>query len=166
MVLSGGSAADVLGNTRVTMAGGYVFDGVYGGGLMGSVGTAADGEGNVIYHTGTEAHAGCIGKIVNYKANTGKCTVVVTGGQVGPKEVALPDGGMKNTKRYFKDPKDPKDVGPVDVGFVFGAGRGEVEDPATSSWPLSMAAVRTVVWRTILMSPLKGTARLVAVKER
>ena len=130
-VYGGGSAADVLGNTRVTMAGGYVFDGVYGGGLMGSVGTAADGEGNVIYHTGTEAHAGCIGKIVNYKANTGKCTVVVTGGQVGPKEVALPDGGMKNTKRYFKDPKDPKDVGPVDVGFVFGAGRGEVEDPAT-----------------------------------
>ena len=45
--------------------------------------------------------------------------------------MALPDGGMKNTKRYFKDPKDPKDVGPVDVGFVFGAGRGEVEDPAT-----------------------------------
>ena len=130
-VYGGGSEADVHTNTRVTMAGGYVFDGVYGGGLMGSVGTAADGEGNVIYHTGTEAHAGCIGKIVNYKANTGKCTVVVTGGQVGPKEVALPDGGMKNTKRYFKDPKDLKDVGPVDVGFVFGAGRGEVEDPAT-----------------------------------
>ena len=130
-VYGGGSEADVHGNTSITMAGGYVFDGVYGGGLMGSVGTAADGEGNVIYHTGTEAHAGCIGKIVNYKANTGKCTVVVTGGQVGPKEVALADGGMKNTARYFKDPKDPKDVGPVDVGFVFGAGRGEVEDPAT-----------------------------------
>ena len=138
-VYGGGSAGDVLGNTSVTMSGGnrtevdgaYVFDGVYGGGLMGSVGTAADGEGNVVYHTGAEAHAGCIGKIVNYKANTGKCTVVVTGGQVGPKEVALADGGMKNTARYFKDPKDPKDVGPVDVGFVFGAGRGEVEDPAT-----------------------------------
>ena len=118
-VYGGGSAADVLGNTFVTMSGGnrtevdgaYVFDGVYGGGLHGSVGTAADGEGNVVYHTGTEAHAGCIGKIVNYKANTGKCTVVVTGGQVGPKEVALADGGMKNTARYFKDPKDPKDVG-------------------------------------------------------
>ena len=130
-IYGGGSEADVQMNTRVTMAGGYVFDGVYGGGLKGSVGTAADGEGNVVYHTGAEAHDGCIGKIVNYKANTGKCTVVVSGGQVGPKEVALADGGMKNTKRYFKDPNDLNDVGPVDYGFVFGAGRGEVEDPAT-----------------------------------
>jgi len=128
-VYGGGSAADVLGNTNVTMAGGYVFDGVYGGGLMGSVGTAADGEGNVVYHTGAEAHAGCIGKIVNYKANTGKCTVVVTGGQVGPAETALADGGMKNTGRHFIKAGD--DTAPVDYGFVFGAGRGEVEDPAT-----------------------------------
>ena len=97
------SAADVLGNTRVTMAGGYVFDGVYGGGLMGSVGTAADGEGNVIYHTGTEAHAGtCIGKIVNYKEGTGKCTVVVNGGQVGPAETAMKNGGMKNTGKLLR----------------------------------------------------------------
>ena len=135
-VYGGGSEADVLGNTNVTMAGGYVFDGVYGGGLKGSVGTAAkDGEGNplsgaIIYHTGNEAHAGCIGKIVNYQANTGKCTVVISGGQVGPKEAAASDGGMLNTKRYFKDPDDTNDVGPVDVGFVFGAGRGEVENPA------------------------------------
>ncbi|MBR3659149.1 MAG: hypothetical protein IKN61_04480, partial [Bacteroidaceae bacterium] len=136
-VYGGGSAGDVLGNTSVTMSGGnrtevdgaYVFDGVYGGGLMGSVGTAADGEGNVVYHTGAEAHAGCIGKIVNYKANTGKCTVVVTGGQVGPAETALADGGMKNTGRHFIKAGD--DTAPVDVGFVFGAGRGEVEDPAT-----------------------------------
>ncbi|UKK47955.1 chitobiase/beta-hexosaminidase C-terminal domain-containing protein [Prevotella sp. E9-3] len=130
-VYGGGSQADVLKNTNVTMAGGYVFDGVYGGGLHGSVGTAAvDGEGNVlpdaiVYHTGTEAHAGCIGKIVNYKANTGKSTVVVTGGQVGPVETALADGGMKNTGHLLGID------GPVDVGFVFGAGRGEVEDPAT-----------------------------------
>ena len=137
-VYGGGNASDVLGNTTVTMGGGYVFDGVYGGGLKGSVGTAAvDGDGNVLdgaikYHTGAEAHAGCIGKIVNYKAGTGKCTVVVSGGQVGPVEAALADGGgMKNTGRYYKDPDDPNDVGPVDYGFVFGAGRGEVEDPAT-----------------------------------
>ena len=130
-VYGGGSEADVKKNTYVTMSDGYVFDGVYGGGLMGSVGTAADGEGNVIYHTGTEAHAGCIGKIVNYKVNTGRCTVIVNGGQVGPVEVALEDGGMKNTHRYYKDPNDNTDVGPVDYGFVFGAGRGEVENPAT-----------------------------------
>lgn len=132
-VYGGGSAGDVLGNTNVTMAGGYVYDGVYGGGLKGSVGTAAvDGKGNVlpgaiVYHTGTEAHAGtCIGKIVNYKAGTGKCTVVVNGGQVGPVETALATGGMKNTGHLLGID------GPVDVGFVFGAGRGDVEDPATS----------------------------------
>lgn len=132
-VYGGGSAGDVLGNTSVTMSGGYVYDGVYGGGLKGSVGTAAvDGEGNVlpgaiVYHTGTEAHAGtCIGKIVNYKAGTGKCTVVVNGGQVGPVETALATGGMKNTGHLLGID------GPVDVGFVFGAGRGDVEDPATS----------------------------------
>ena len=119
-VYGGGSAADVLGNTNVTMAGGYVFDGVYGGGLMGSVGTAAVGEGNVVYHTGAEAHAGCIGKIVNYKANTGKSTVVVTGGQVGPAETALADGGMENTGRYFIKAGD--DTAPVDYRPCYGQG--------------------------------------------
>ena len=131
-VYGGGSSADVLGNTFVRMAGGYVFDGVYGGGLHGSVGTAAvDEDGNVlknaiVYHTGTEAHSGCIGKIVNYKANTGKCTVVVSGGQVGPAETAMTNGGMKNTGKLLGID------GPVDVGFVFGAGRGDVENPATT----------------------------------
>ena len=153
-VYGGGSAADVLGNTNVTMAGGYVFDGVYGGGLMGSVGTAADGEGNVIYHTGTEAHAGCIGKIVNYKANTGKSTVVVTGGQVGPAETALADGGMENTGRHFIKAGD--DTAPVDYGFVFGAGRGEVEDPATDK----DADFRTFVKETDVT--IGGTAFIMA----
>ena len=112
-VYGGGNASDVLGNTSVTMAGGYVFDGVYGGGLMGSVGTVSsrtDGK-------------------PNFAENTGKCTVVISGGQVGPVEVALADGGMKNTARHFKATGEPN--GPVDYGFVFGAGRGEVEDPAT-----------------------------------
>jgi len=122
-VYGGGNASDVLGNTTVTMGGGYVFDGVYGGGLLGNVGTVrsrTDGK-------------------PNFAASTGKCTVVISGGQVGPAEVAghydsttgtvLKNGGMKNTGRYFKETGDPD--GPVDVGFVFGAGRGEVEDPAT-----------------------------------
>lgn len=125
-VYGGGNKADVKKNTNVRMSDGYVFDGVYGGGLMGSVGTAADGEGNVVYHTGAEAHAGCIGKIVNYKSNTGKCTVVVSGGQVGPAETAMTNGGMKNTGKLLGID------GPVDVGFVFGAGRGDVENPATT----------------------------------
>ncbi len=111
-IYGGGSEADVLKNTDVTMAGGYVYDGVYGGGLHGSVGTvssrtAVDGH---------PSHSGCVGGKPNFADGTGKCTVVVSGGQVGPVEAATE--GMTKTG------------GPVDVGFVFGAGRGDVEDPA------------------------------------
>ena len=156
-VYGGGSNADVHGNTRVTMAGGYVFDGVYGGGLHGSVGSAAvDGEGNPLpsaieYHTGAEAHAGCVGKIVTYKTGTGKCTVVVSGGQVGPAETAWENGGMKNTGNLVG-----YEGGPVDVGFVFGAGRGEVEDPATDK----DADFRTFVKETDVT--IGGTALIMA----
>ena len=126
-VYGGGSSADVLSNTTVRMYGGYVFDGVYGGGLLGSVGTVAT---RASLPSGHPTHTGCVeGKPETFAANTGKCTVVVSGGQVGPVEVALEDGGMKNTRRYFKEAGDPN--GPVDVGFVFGAGRGEVENPDT-----------------------------------
>ena len=131
-VYGGGNRGDVLGNTKVTMSGGnrpevdgaYVFDGVYGGGLRGSVGTVTSRDLPDEHPT----HAGCLGGKPNaYADGTGKCTVVVSGGQVGPVEVALADGGMKNTKRYFKATGERN--GPVDYGFVFGAGRGEVEDP-------------------------------------
>ena len=124
-VYGGGSEADVNGNTRVTMTDGYVFDGVYGGGLQGSVGTFTR-----VIPSGHPQHEGCVkGKPDEWTSGTGKCTVVISGGQVGPVEVAKADGGMKNTTRYFKDPNDQSDIGPVDVGFVFGAGRGEVENP-------------------------------------
>ena len=125
-VYGGGSKADVKKNTTVTMAGGYVFDGVYGGGLMGSVGTITD---RADLPEGHPTHTGCLGgKPDVFTEGTGKCTVVVSGGQVGPVEVALADGGMKNTGRYYLESGE---TGPVDYGFVFGAGRGEVEDPAT-----------------------------------
>ncbi|MBR2253851.1 MAG: chitobiase/beta-hexosaminidase C-terminal domain-containing protein [Prevotella sp.] len=130
-VYGGGSAGDVLGNTFVTMSGSrlvdgkyvhdaYVYDGVYGGGLMGSVGTftrdsTVTTESNGYNHSLHKAT--CLGKPVSCKVGTGKCTVVISGGQVGPIEVATK--GMKNVGGD----------GPVDVGFVFGAGRGEVEDP-------------------------------------
>ena len=130
-VYGGGSAGDVLGNTFVTMSGSrlvdgkyvhdaYVYDGVYGGGLMGSVGTftrdsTVTTESNGYNHSLHKAN--CLGKPVSCKVGTGKCTVIISGGQVGPIEVATK--GMKNVGG----------VGPVDVGFVFGAGRGEVEDP-------------------------------------
>ena len=124
-VYGGGSAGDVYGNTHVTMAGGYVFDGVYGGGLMGSVGTVTTRD-----MTGHASHEGCVGgRPTAFADGTGKCTVVISGGQVGPAETALADGGMENTGRHFIKAGD--DTAPVDYGFVFGAGRGEVEDPAT-----------------------------------
>jgi len=129
-VYGGGNGADVQGNTSVTMAGGFVMDGVYGGGLHGSVGSAdPDATDAIIYHTGSDEHPGCIGKIEKYKEGTGKCTVVISGGQVGPVEAAMTNGGMKNTGNLLPDAGIHHH--PVDVGFVFGAGRGEVENPDT-----------------------------------
>ncbi len=119
-VYGGGKSADVLGNTRVIMSGGYVYDGVYGGGLMGSVGTFTRDKTVTTASNGFDhsTHAAdCLGKPTACADGTGTCTVVVSGGQVGPVEVATK--GMKNTGGD----------GPVDVGFVFGAGRGEVENP-------------------------------------
>lgn len=109
-VYGGGCDADVKGDTYVTMAGGYVYDGVYGGGLHGSVGTFTRDD------TDHASHEGCVGgKPDVFTANTGTCTVIVSGGHVGP-DAAAADG--MNAAEI------------VDVGFVFGAGRGEVENPA------------------------------------
>ena len=118
-IYGGGCEANVLGNTSVTMLKGYVYDGVYGGGLQGSVGTVTARESK--NHDGTNhntSHSGCVGgRPKTYADNTGKCTVIINGGQVGPIEVATK--GMKNEGGD----------GPVDVGFVFGAGRGDVVNP-------------------------------------
>ena len=118
-VFGGGNAADVLGNTNVTMSDGYVFNGIFGGGYAGNVGTFTRSSDtqytNVFGHT---AHASkCIGKPISCKAGTGKCTVLVNGGQIGPISVAK--DGMTRAS------------GPVPEGWVWGAGQGLVEDPAT-----------------------------------
>ena len=111
----------MLGNTNVTMSGGYVFNGIFGGGYAGSVGTftrsTAAADVNIYGHT---AHTGCIGKPVSCAEGTGKCTVVVEGGQIGPLSVATQ--GMNRSK---------EEGGPVPEGWVWGAGQGLVEDPAT-----------------------------------
>ena len=104
MVFGGGNNADVKGNTSVNMAGGYVKDRLYGGGKLGNVGTftrknKADSGHN---HEGN-----CMGKPDTWTANTGRCVVTVSGGQVGPLGMTMPD----------------------DYGYVFGAGRGETADP-------------------------------------
>ena len=71
------------------MSGGYVFNGIFGGGYAGSVGTftrsTAAANVNIYGHT---AHTGCIGKPISCAEGTGKCTVVVEGGQIGPLSVA------------------------------------------------------------------------------
>ena len=112
-VYGGGCEADVKGDTYVTMAGGYVYDGVYGGGLHGSVGTFTNST--TVTDYGHTTHDGCIGK-PTARTSGGTCTVVVSGGQVGPTKIA--DESAMNDG--------------VDVGFVFGAGRGEVADPSTN----------------------------------
>ena len=120
-IYGGGCVADVLGNTHVTMLDGYVFDGVCGGGLKGSVGTITERE---ALPSGHSPHTGCLGgKPKTFTENTGKCTVVVTGGQIGPVEVATI--GMGTTAH----------PAPISEGWVWGAGRGAVvgpeEDPDT-----------------------------------
>lgn len=117
----GGCEADVLGNTHVQMSDGYVFNGIFGGGYSGSVGTVTERE--LVNYDGTThaEHDGCIGgKPTKFEDNTGKCTVVVTGGQIGPIEVATQ--GMK---------RSTADGGPVSEGWVWGGGCGVLADPAT-----------------------------------
>ena len=89
-------AGIVLGNTQVSIDGGHIVHNVYGGGAMGSVGKYT--------FDGNKMPTGC--------ASGGKCTVIVSGGDIGT------------------DNMDMKAVdGPDDNGHVFGAGRGEVMDP-------------------------------------
>ena len=120
-VYGGGCEADVMGNTNVTMTNGYVFNGIFGGGLSGSVGTftrsTVEADVKIFGH---EPHEGCIGKPTACTTGTGKCTVVVTGGQIGPIEVATE--GMT---------RPASEGGPVPEGWVWGGGCGLIEDPAT-----------------------------------
>ena len=124
-VFGGGSRADVLGNTYVRMSGGYVFNGVFGGGYAGNVGTFDVRDKtltvyNFDHSTRNELHSDCIGKPTHCVDGTGKCTVVVDGGQIGPIEVATQ--GMTRTKDGKYDP--------VPQGWVWGGGQGLIEDPA------------------------------------
>ena len=118
-VYGGGCEADVKGNTNVSMTDGYIFNGIYGGGLSGSVGTftrsTAPEVVNIFGHT---THDGCIGKPTACADGTGKCTIVVSGGQIGPIEVATI--GMN---------RPASQGGPVPEGWVWGGGRGKVESP-------------------------------------
>ncbi len=93
------NAGIVRGNTTVQIDGGHVVHNVYGGGAMGSVGTFTLDEN---------------GKPTSCAANTGTCTVTVSGGQIGVAGAKMAGYGKG---------------GPDDYGHVFGAGRGEMHDP-------------------------------------
>ena len=128
-VFGGGNDADVLGNTNVTMSDGYVFNGVFGGGYAGNVGTFPEEnrKKDLITDEGTaiefdHSTHDCIGKPTTCAEGTGKCTVLVDGGQIGPISVATQGEGMNR-----KDGNGKYD--PVPQGWVWGGGQGLVEDP-------------------------------------
>ena len=116
-IYGGGNRGNVEGNTNVTMSGGYVFNGIFGGGLAGSVGTY-EVDKSVTDYGHTPNHAGCIGKPIRCTSG-GTCTVLVNGGQIGPVTVATQ--GMTRAAASG---------GPVTEGWVWGAGMGLIEDPA------------------------------------
>ena len=116
-VYGGGCSADVLGNTNVRMSGGYVFNGIFGGGYAGSVGTFDQRDKTLTtdnFDHSTHSSV-CLGKPTHCEDGTGKCTVVVDGGQIGPIQVATE--GMTGNN------------GPVIQGWVWGGGQGLIEDP-------------------------------------
>lgn len=104
-------AGKVKGNTTVTISSGTVKGNVYGGGRLGDVGTIdktnKNDKGELTYNyfwkqnDGTTANAGEHNTNAN-DANTGICTVSITGGTIG----------LESTNE------------PTKHGNVFGAGRG------------------------------------------
>lgn len=106
------NAGIVLGNTLIEIDGGHVVHNVYGGGAMGSVGTYTLVD--EAYNTAHPEATLPIGKPISCAANTGTCTVTVSGGQIGVSGATMAGHGKG---------------GPDDFGHVFGAGRGEMHDP-------------------------------------
>jgi len=98
------SAGVVRGNATITMDGGKVVRSIYGGGAMGSVGRftrSAKASDDPYY---SDSHVP--GFISSCAANTGLCSITISGGQVGTSDTTIPDG----------------------AGNVFGASRGEIHD--------------------------------------
>ena len=99
-------AGIVLGNATVEMDGGHVVRTVYGGGAMGSVGTFTyDPDGKPTDCPNASSVDPATGEISD---GTGLCSVTISGGIIGPETMAMPNN----------------------YGNVFGAGRGELHDPA------------------------------------
>ena len=107
-------AGIVKGNTDVTISGDSespkIFHNIYGGGAYGSVGTfeLSTDDNKASYHV---PYAGMP---VNWSANTGKCEVTITGGDIGT-------NGREN-------------------GMVFGSSRGDVATPDNGVDPNDLLA--------------------------
>ena len=118
-VFGGGDQGYVYGNTNVIIGNGYIYDRVYGGGNDGTVGTVST-RALPAGHT----HDGCLGgKPTTFAENTGRTTVTVSGGYVGPYNyVRLASTGVATPTSMHM---------PEDYGYVFGAGRGRMANPHT-----------------------------------
>ena len=96
------TAGIVRGNATITMDGGYVVHNIYGGGAMGSVG----GFTRDASKADTDPYKADIYVPTKIATGSGKCSVAISGGTVGPKSGDVPE----------------------DAGNVFAAGRGEIHD--------------------------------------
>ena len=108
------NVARVMGNATVAISGGHVQYNVYGGGEMGSVGQST------INYVNNDPAQGIAS--TTPVANTGLATVTITGGQVGP--------APKNTSGY----NIPIGLDGTD-GYVFGGGKGQGDDPMSTTYP-------------------------------
>ena len=108
-------AGIVMGNTNVNIDGGHVIHNVYGGGAMGSVGTYTSfADAAYVAEQAALDKEVPLRKPLELKAETGQCTVTISGGEIG----------TKNMQMHNRDTNRPDDF-----GHVFGAGRGDVIDP-------------------------------------
>ena len=100
--------ATVTKNATVTMTGGYVHNTLFGGGQMASVGSFGYADNSYV-----ESHPTFVlGEQNSCAANTGKTTVAISGGQVGPANVTMT----------------------ADLGYVFGAGMGYYTQPGAPGY--------------------------------
>lgn len=106
-VYGGGEESAVGGNTNVNLKAGTVSGSIYGGGKLGTVGT---------YTTSTVNGS----KEYTWAANTGKCTVTIAGGIVGP--------------------DTPTEALP---GNVFGGGKGDAKESGADAFMCEAAMVDT-----------------------
>ena len=97
--------ANISGNAKVVMTGGYVHNTVFGGGQIAAVGTFTRADASyVAAHPNDDV---VVGEPVSRTAGTGTTMVDISGGQVGPHTVTME----------------------ADLGYVFGAGMGYYTQP-------------------------------------